>query len=100
VTAPQTPFGAALAAPSEVAAELAREGAAIASAFGAVPADAWDRPGRRSNGSVFTVDTFGRYFVHDLVHHAHDIGRALRSAPPAAQTSIMGKQQASTAGQQ
>jgi hypothetical protein len=28
------------------------------------------RPGRRSNGSVFTVDTLGRYVAHDV----HDVG--------------------------
>jgi hypothetical protein len=33
----------------------------------------WARPGHRSNGSVFTVDTFARYFLHDLAHHAWDI---------------------------
>jgi hypothetical protein len=33
-----------------------------------------DRPGRRSDGSVFTVETLVQYFAHDLVHHAHDIG--------------------------
>lgn len=46
----------------------------IAQAFGDVPDDAWGRTGRRSNGSVFTVESLGRYFVHDLVHHVHDIG--------------------------
>jgi len=61
--------------PAVVSAELAEAASGIADAFAAVPAGAWDRPGRRSNGSVFTVDTLGRYFAHDLVHHAHDIGR-------------------------
>lgn len=35
--------------------------------------DDWERPGRRSNGSVFTVDTLGRYHLHDLVHHRWDV---------------------------
>jgi hypothetical protein len=61
--------------PPVVSAELTDAASAIGQAFAAVPADAWDRPGRRSNGSVFTVDTLGRYFAHDLVHHAHDVGR-------------------------
>jgi hypothetical protein len=43
------------------------------SVFGGVPDSAWSRRGRRSNGSVFTVDTLARYFAHDLVHHLHDI---------------------------
>ena len=33
------------------------------------PDDAWDRRGVRSNGSVFTVETLGRYHLHDVVHH-------------------------------
>ncbi|WP_278255553.1 DinB family protein [Nocardioides convexus] len=33
----------------------------------------WARPGRRSNGSVFTVETLGRYHLHDLVHHRWDV---------------------------
>ena len=61
--------------PALVSAELTEAASTVADAFAAVPAGAWDRPGRRSNGSVFTVDTLGRYFAHDLVHHAHDIGR-------------------------
>jgi SAM-dependent methyltransferase len=31
------------------------------------------RRGVRSDGSAFTVDTLGRYHLHDLVHHAHDV---------------------------
>ena len=27
------------------------------------------RPGRRSDGASFTVETFGRYFMHDPIHH-------------------------------
>jgi hypothetical protein len=38
-----------------------------------LPDDAWGRPGRRSNGSVFTVETLGRYHLHDLVHHRWDV---------------------------
>ncbi len=60
--------------PAKVARELAVAAVAIASSFADVQGDQWQRPGRRSNGSVFTVDTLGRYFVHDLVHHVHDVG--------------------------
>ncbi len=35
--------------------------------------DQWQRSGTRSNGDRFTVDTFARYHLHDLVHHAHDV---------------------------
>jgi hypothetical protein len=33
----------------------------------------WDRPGRRGDGAVFTVESFARYFVHDPVHHLYDV---------------------------
>ena len=60
--------------PATVAAEIAHAGERIASAFAAVPVSEWTRRGRRSDGSAFTVDSLGRYFAHDLVHHVHDIG--------------------------
>jgi len=62
--------------PATVAAELGIEGERIADAFADVRDDEWDRPGVRSNGSTFTVDTLGRYFLHDLRHHLHDVGAA------------------------
>jgi hypothetical protein len=61
---------------ARVADELEIEGSRIATDFADVPVDEWDRPGRRSNGSVFTIDTLSRYFLHDLVHHVHDVARA------------------------
>ena len=63
--------------PAVVATELGAAAAAAAAAFEAVSGEQWSRTGRRSNGSVFTVETLGRYFVHDLVHHLHDVGRPL-----------------------
>jgi hypothetical protein len=59
--------------PATVAEELAAEAERIAADFASVRPDEWGRPGRRSNGSVFTVDTLSRYFLHDLEHHAHDV---------------------------
>jgi hypothetical protein len=64
--------------PAVVAGDLAEAADAIADAFAAVEGDQWQRPGRRSNGSVFTVDTFARYFLHDLAHHAWDVTPARR----------------------
>jgi len=66
--------------PAVVSTELQVAGAHVAQAFATVADDQWQRPGRRSNGSVFTVDSLGRYFVHDLVHHVHDI-RSARHRP-------------------
>lgn len=59
--------------PAIVAQELAAAGSMTAAAFAAVPETALQRYGRRSNGSVFTVETLGLYFVHDPVHHLHDV---------------------------
>jgi hypothetical protein len=59
--------------PAVVAAELAAAAEVMASALEAVPDDAWDRTGFRGDGSTFTVDTLTRYFIHDPVHHLHDV---------------------------
>ena len=60
--------------PAVVAAQLTAAGAALADSFDAVPTDAWDRTGRRDNGSEFNVVTLGQYCLHDVVHHLHDVG--------------------------
>ncbi|HEU4841031.1 MAG TPA: DinB family protein, partial [Ilumatobacteraceae bacterium] len=60
--------------PTVVAAELAVAGDAVAASFAAVGGDQWDRVGRRSDGAVFTVRSFARYFVHDPLHHLWDVG--------------------------
>jgi hypothetical protein len=67
--------------PAAVAGQLEQAADRIAAAFAGVADEQWHRPGRRSNGSVFTVDTFARYFLHDLAHHAWDVshGAALQS---------------------
>ena len=59
--------------PATVADELVDAGTRLADAFDAVPADAWDRTGARSDGAAFTIETFARYFVHDPIHHLHDV---------------------------
>jgi hypothetical protein len=59
--------------PLVVSAQLIEAAGVAASVFGGVPDGAWSRPGRRSNGSVFTVDTLARYFAHDVVHHLYDV---------------------------
>lgn len=60
--------------PADVADELAARAAAVGEAFGAVPRDRWERSGLRSNGSRFTVRTLAQYFLHDVLHHLHDVG--------------------------
>ncbi len=59
--------------PETVAGEVTRTAAAVAAAYEGVTGDQWERTGRRSDGATFTVDTFARYHLHDLVHHAHDV---------------------------
>ncbi len=61
--------------PTVVAVEMVEAAAEIAAVFAAVRDDQWGRLGRRSNGSVFTVASLGTYYLHDVVHHLHDIGR-------------------------
>ena len=63
-------------APATVAAELVDAAEAAAVGYDSVADADWDRPGTRSNGSHFTVDTFGRYHLHDVVHHLHDVNGA------------------------
>lgn len=63
-----------LADPVEVAEQLTIEAHRAARTF-ATPTDAqWQRTGRRSNGSVFTLETLGYYYLHDVEHHLHDVG--------------------------
>lgn len=59
--------------PEHVAALLDLAAAELANAADAVPSDAWERPGRRSNGSVFTVESLLGYALHDLEHHVWDV---------------------------
>ena len=60
--------------PATVADELVEAAAAVTRRSTARSrAPQWDRPGRRSNGSVFTVDTLARYHLHDVEHHLHDV---------------------------
>jgi hypothetical protein len=59
--------------PAVVSAELTAEGMQIAESFAGVREANWGRKGLRSNGSEFTVLTLAQYFLHDVVHHLHDV---------------------------
>jgi hypothetical protein len=59
--------------PAQVAGEVVAAAEQVASAFDGLTAEQWQRRGRRSDGASFTVESFSRYFVHDLVHHLHDV---------------------------
>lgn len=59
--------------PDVVSGELTTAAASVAAAFDTVPDDAWGRTGLRGDGAAFTVETLGRYFVHDPEHHLFDV---------------------------
>lgn len=59
--------------PATVGPALARSSDAYVAVLETVRDNEWDRPGRRSNGSLFTVESLTRYMLHDVVHHLTDI---------------------------
>jgi hypothetical protein len=59
--------------PATVASELRAAAAVLAASFASLDDASWHRRGARSDGSHFTVDSFGRYMIHDPVHHIHDV---------------------------
>ena len=58
---------------TDVAAAIAANATAFARFLDDLPDDAWDRPGRRSDGAPFTVESFARYVLHDPIHHLTDV---------------------------
>jgi hypothetical protein len=59
--------------PTEVRVDLNRAAEGLAARFDGVTGDQWSRTGRRSDGAEFTVESFARYLLHDVVHHVHDV---------------------------
>lgn len=59
--------------PLAVGVELCVEAEAAAVAFEAVGEGEWERTGRRADGFGFTIETLGQYFLHDVIHHLHDV---------------------------
>ena len=53
---------------------------AVADLYASVPPLSWHRRGVRSDGSEFTIESLGRYHLHDVVHHLHDVRAAARAA--------------------
>lgn len=68
--------------PAVVQAALAESAAGYAADLAAVPDDAWQRPGRRSDNKAFTVESFARYLLHDPIHHLTDVTRQRWSDQP------------------
>lgn len=61
--------------PAVVASELVAAGESLATAFEAIPDEAWERRGRRGDGAEFTVATMARYLAHDPTHHLWDVSK-------------------------
>jgi hypothetical protein len=61
--------------PDVVVPDLVARAQEFADALAAVGPDQWERSGRRSDGAVFTVESCGRYLLHDPIHHLTDVTR-------------------------
>ncbi|MFC9895344.1 DinB family protein [Nocardia sp. NPDC127579] len=59
--------------PAVIAVELGAAAESVARAWDSVPAGELGSIVRRSDGSDFTVESLARYFLHDVVHHVHDV---------------------------
>ena len=59
--------------PEQVAEDLEAAAQRLVGTVAEIEAAAWTRRGTRSNGSVFTVETFLQYVLHDVVHHLWDV---------------------------
>ena len=76
--------------PALVAQAIDEAAGPIADRFASVTGAAWQRTGNRSDGAVFTVDTFARYFVHDPIHHLDDVAKGFAELGLAATPSPAG----------
>jgi hypothetical protein len=61
--------------PKVVANELCDAAVILSGRFDALTNVDWDRRGIRSDGAGFTVESFGRYLIHDPIHHVNDVER-------------------------
>lgn len=59
--------------PGQVAYALASNAGKLADVFDRLSDADWERAGNRSDGVAFTIETIGRYFFHDCVHHLVDV---------------------------
>jgi hypothetical protein len=66
-------------APDVVALELREAAERVMGLVTDLDAAQWDRTGRRSDGASFTVDSIGRYYLHDIEHHIWDVTGSLPS---------------------
>ncbi len=59
--------------PAVVSVQLGEAAAGLTDAFDGVRGEQWLRTGRRSDGARFSIAGFGRYLLHDPVHHLYDV---------------------------
>lgn len=59
--------------PHKVAGELTAAADVVAHTFASIPDAALGYQARRSDGSAFTVESLAAYFLHDVIHHVHDV---------------------------
>lgn len=59
--------------PADVVSALVAAAEQVAVRLDGLKDGEWDRPGRRSGGASFTINTISRYMVHDPVHHLWDV---------------------------
>ena len=65
--------------PTAVRETLVVAGTQLADAFDRVRDDQWLRTGTRSDGARFTIESFGRYFLHDPIHHLQDVAEGFEA---------------------
>lgn len=61
--------------PGRVSYALAAAAGRLADQFDRVEGPALQRTGHRTDGATFTVEPFGKYLLHDPVHHVWDVRR-------------------------
>lgn len=59
--------------PHAVSRELADAARQFATRIEGLEESQWSRPGRRSNGSRFTIESLSLYGLHDPIHHLWDV---------------------------
>ncbi len=58
---------------NKVAYGLAVNAGKVADIYDRLRDDEWNRTGQRSDGATFTVESIGRYLLHDVEHHVVDV---------------------------
>ncbi len=94
-TAVEADYGSA--DPAAVAREVVESAGTVAATYDAVSGDQWQRRAVRSGGSEFTLDSFARYHLHDLVHHAHDVSHVTKRVTVASYEAYADDYRAGTA---